>query len=247
VLDKTLKKYKNKISGVIQVGAHIGQEVDKFLKLGDIKIYLFEPQKEALLELKKFEKYSNVYIFDFGLGNKNENVEFFKSSNKVGVASSVLKPKLHLEYFPEYEFKIKENIEIRKFSTLKEIDANFLMLDVQGYELEVLKGFNDKLDKIDYIFTEISLEELFEENTLVNDLDAFLSSKNFQRVKTSITSNVPIGDAFYINKLKLNPTMSYYYYLKSYVKTSNQFLFFNRFKDMKKIIYRIKKKLKKYI
>ena len=247
MLDKTLKKYKNKISGVIQVGAHIGQEVDKFLKLGDINIYLFEPQKESLIELKKYEKYSNVSIFAYGLGNKNENVEFYISDNKVGVASSVLKPKLHLDYFPEYEFKKKEVIELKKFSKLKEIDANFLMLDVQGYELEVLKGFEDKIDKIDYIFTEVSLEEIYEGNTLVNDLDAFLSSKNFQRVKTSITSNIPMGDALYINNIKLNPIISYFYYIKSYIKITNQFLFFNRFKDRKKLMYTIKKKVKKYI
>ena len=101
MLDQVLKKYSNDVYGIIQVGAHIGQQVDTFLKLKNINIYLFEPQKEPLKILQKYNSYSNIYIYNFGLGNKNSTEKLFISNKKKGVSSSVLKPKLHKKYIPK--------------------------------------------------------------------------------------------------------------------------------------------------
>ena len=51
-LDKEFKKYNIFPKGFIQVGSHIGQEVNIFKKLNsEAKIYLFEPQKELFQKL----------------------------------------------------------------------------------------------------------------------------------------------------------------------------------------------------
>ena len=74
------------------------------------------------------------------------------------------------------------------------------MLDVQGYELEVLKGFDKRIEDIDFIYSEISIKEFYEGNTYDYDLDSYLFSKGFIRIKTFLYSNIPMGDAFYIEK-----------------------------------------------
>ena len=52
-LGQELKNYNIFPRGFIQVGAHIGQEVEIFKKLNkDAKIYLFEPQGELFEMLK---------------------------------------------------------------------------------------------------------------------------------------------------------------------------------------------------
>ena len=57
-----LEKFKNEINGIIHVGAHLGQEVDEYLKFNANKIYLFEPQIEIFNNLvKKMNNYKNVY------------------------------------------------------------------------------------------------------------------------------------------------------------------------------------------
>ena len=158
MLETILEKYKKDINGIIQVGAHIGQQVEIFLKLKNIDIHLFEPQKEPLEVLKKYKSYSNIFIHEFGLGNTNEKLILNISDKKKGVSSSILKPKLHSKYFPEVKFNDHEEIKVRKFSDLKNISGNFLMLDVQGYELEVLKGFENKIHNLDFIYSEISIK-----------------------------------------------------------------------------------------
>ena len=47
-------------------------------------------------------------------------------------------------------------------------------MDVQGYELEVLKGFGNYIKSVEYIFTEVNRDYLYEENVLINELDEFL-------------------------------------------------------------------------
>lgn len=244
MLDIVLKKFHKKINGIIQAGAHIGQEVDIFLKYSDSNIYLFEPNKEAFEILKKYAIEKNIFIYNFGLGNNNEKKTLFVSDNKNGVSSSVLEPKLHLKYFPEYKFSKKIDIDIKKFSDLKGIVGNFLMMDVQGYELEVLKGFEQKLNNIDYIFTEVSMVELYDGGVNINDLDDFLENKNFIRSHTSLVSNIPTGDAFYINTNLIGNQKYFFYKLKSRITKSSIFRMLNSFRDPKKLSYHLKNKLK---
>jgi hypothetical protein len=76
---------------------------------------------------------------------------------------------------------------------------NFLNVDVQGYELEVLKGFGDLLQGIDYVYAEVNTNYLYEGCALVGDLDEYLSNYGFTRVLTSMTVH-EWGDALYIKK-----------------------------------------------
>ena len=76
-------------------------------------------------------------------------------------------------------------------------DFNFINIDVQGYELEVLRGSENTLNNIDYVYTEINVEEVYENAPHVDELDKFLSTYGFSRVETDL-SGTTWGDAFYI-------------------------------------------------
>ena len=89
------------------------------------------------------------------------------------MSSSLYKPKEHLDYHPSVTFDGFEDIVIKQFSDLKIQNVNFLNIDTQGYELEVLKGFHN-LDEIKYIKTEVNRKELYENSPNVKDLDKYL-------------------------------------------------------------------------
>jgi FkbM family methyltransferase len=56
-----------------------------------------------------------------------------------------------------------------------------LVLDVQGAELDVLKGFNlSSFKNIDQITTEISTKEFYKNGVLFNDLNAFIVGLGFK-------------------------------------------------------------------
>ena len=92
-------------------------------------------------------------------------------------------------------------------------------MDVQGYELEVLKGF-ESLETIKYIKTEVNRKELYEENVLVKDLDKYLKEHSFVRVETIWHNRtIPWGDAFYIRRNEITKIMKLSSTLKNKIQS----------------------------
>jgi hypothetical protein len=81
-----------------------------------------------------------------------------------------------------------------------QIEYNFLNLDIQGAELKALKGMEDYLNKVDYIYTEVNKDYVYKNCALVEELDEYLKKFNLFRVETYWCENLQWGDAFYIRK-----------------------------------------------
>lgn len=58
-------------------------------------------------------------------------------------------------------------------------NPDLMKLDVQGYELEVLKGAPNALKSVSAIVMEVSLLELYEDNPLLQDVLSFMLRSNF--------------------------------------------------------------------
>jgi len=191
---------RHKIKNLAQIGAHFGQEIELFDKYEIKNIYLFEPTQKAISVLQNKILYkSNYQLFPIALGNKNMIHTIHLSDTNDGQSSSLLEPLLHKKVQPEIEFNNNTEIKVKKFSSLGLKDVNFLIMDVQGYELEVLKGFGNCINSVEYIFTEVNRDYLYEDNVLINELDEFLKKNGFIRIWTSWrTADMPWGDAFYV-------------------------------------------------
>jgi hypothetical protein len=74
---------------------------------------------------------------------------------------------------------------------------DFLTLDIQGAELEALKGMGRLISKVRWIFTEVNRREMYSGIPLVSDLDTFLSERGFSRVVT-LWNPAGWGDALYV-------------------------------------------------
>jgi FkbM family methyltransferase len=171
------------VRGVIHVGAHHGQEYqdyqDYFHK--DIIIYWFEPIRESYEKLvQNIGTCPNNYFYNLGLGSANSKKKIWKDSGNEGQSSSFLKPSKHLEIFPHITFEPHpEEIEIFRLDDLHIRNANVLVLDTQGYELEVLKGSSETLGFLDHIFCEVNSDEVYEGCPSLYDIDMFLQSHGF--------------------------------------------------------------------
>jgi FkbM family methyltransferase len=187
------------ISGVIHIGAHYGEEVPNYVNLGIDDIVLFEPLKNNFEVLKNNVSGLNANIVGnrVALGNKNQNVNMLLSSNNLE-SSSVLKPKIHLDLHPDVIFSGQELVEMKKLDDFLFKNYNFINMDVQGYEMEVLKGAEKTLENIDYLYCEVNRNEVYEGNAYIEEIDNYLSNYNMRRVETSWWYDGPWGDALYI-------------------------------------------------
>jgi FkbM family methyltransferase len=197
-----VKKYNMNISGIIHIGAHQGQEVREYVENGYQDIIMFEPLTEnfRVLEENLKDMNANITAHQVALGNEEKNVVMYLSDNGL-LSSSVLKPKVHLQLHPSVGFPTTEEVEMKRLDSFVEEtkNFNFINMDVQGYELEVLKGGMETLKHIDYVYCEVNRDELYEGNVFIEDLDKFLADYSMERVETDWAGTL-WGDALYIRK-----------------------------------------------
>lgn len=188
------------IKGIIHIGGHFGEELAEYVRTGIQNIVVFEPLESNFNVL--FENVNNLNANIIGhqvaLGPEEKEIEMFVSSNE-GLSSSVLKPKVHLTQYKDITFNQIEKVEMKTLDSYNYVDYNFINMDVQGYELEVLKGGSETLKHIDYVYCEVNRDEVYENNAYVEEIDEFLSSYNMERVETNWEGGT-WGDALYIRK-----------------------------------------------
>lgn len=233
-LKKIYKNYKLDIVGVIHIGAHLGQEYSTY---NDIKIKnmaFFEPQHDLFKKMsEKIPKSSNIKLYNMALGNSVEEKTMYVDSYNQA-SSSVLKPKIHLDQYPHIKFENQITINMEKLDNVIEFGKyNFINIDVQGFELEVFKGAKKTLKNIDYIYTEVNRDEVYQNCTKIKDLDQFLLNYNFIRVETNWAGKT-WGDAFYI-KIHESLKSKNKNQIKRLLKGKNEFnIFQTLFKKLKK-------------
>lgn len=204
-IDK-LKKYNMNINGVFHVGAHKLEEQNIYNYLNIQSVLWFEANPYIVKDIKnKNPEINNLYNLLLS-DVDDELVDFYITNN--GQSSSILKLKDHSHFYPSIivseTIKLK-TIKMKTFIEKNNInmnDFNFINLDVQGSELKVLKGFEEYIKFIDYIYTEINISELYEGCCLINHIDDFLKKYNFDRVETILT-NENWGDALYIKNKEI--------------------------------------------
>lgn len=197
------KTYNLNLKGAIHVGGHIGQEYQLYKKMNIQKMLFFEPTLESFKLLKENTLNDpNALLYNIALGNKTGKETMFIERSNGGNSNSILEPYIHTMQYPSITFNEKREIDIDKLDNIEFVrdEYNFLNLDVQGYELEVLKGAEKTLYSIDYIITEINRVHLYKNCALVSDLDFYLSAYNFKRVETNWAGDT-WGDAFYIKNI----------------------------------------------
>jgi FkbM family methyltransferase len=190
------------ITGIIQIGAHHGNEYDT-LKNVCSNILMFEPQKEVFKILNnKLASEKNVIIENLAVGSSKGKMKMYIEKANAGQSSSLLQPALHTVQYPGIVFTNTEEVDVitlNEYFLNKDYNFNLMTIDVQGYELEVLKGASDILSKVDYILCEVNRAELYFGCPMVDDIDSYLSKYNFKREHTS-WDGYTWGDAFYVRQ-----------------------------------------------
>jgi len=197
-------KYNIDPIGVIHGGAHEAEELPIYEEIGAKNRIWIEGNTEICEKLKlRLEiSHKNDLIFDELLWSKS-NITFKFNITNNGHSSSILKFGNHKQNHPDV-WNIK-SIE-KKSKTLDDVfvennlDINlydFINLDVQGVEIEVLKGFKNNLNKIKYVYTEVNISEVYKNCSKLHDMDLYLQKFGFKRCELLLTQG-EWGDAFYM-------------------------------------------------
>jgi len=199
-LHELVKKYNIKFKGILHVGAHECEEICDYCTYIAPNLILWIEALEDKVNLCK-SKYPNTFIENAVVSDKVEIVKFNRSNN--GQSSSILELGLHKEFHPQVWYTNSYEVETKMLKDIinkYDIEYNFLNLDIQGAELKALKGMEEYLPKVDYIYTEVNSDYVYENCCIITELDSYLEKFGLFRVETRWCQNYRWGDAFYIRK-----------------------------------------------
>ncbi len=204
ITKKYISTFLPKNAIIVEAGAHTGTDTLEMAMLWPTAtIYAFEPVPEIFEKLKKnTKKCNNVVCVPLALSNKNGFAEIFISSGFSDASSSLLKPKEHLNIYPNVQFKNSIQVQTITLSDwveknkIKKID--FLWLDLQGMEYDVLKESKKILLSVSAIFTEILLIESYFNSKKYSLLKKLLFQNNFIVEREEIFHERKEGNALFI-------------------------------------------------
>jgi FkbM family methyltransferase len=206
-----MKKLTLKPSVIVHAGSHEGQELEQYLDIEPELLIFIEADPETYLRLVNLvstHKQNTTKILCFNsliAGSDNIDISFYRYSNN-GESSSIYESTDLLKTTWSI-INLKETGEVLslKTKTLKtlfddldlKIGTNsLLVLDIQGAELEALKGTGQYLQQFEFIEVEVSTQQVYKDAPLFPKIDSFLSNHNFERI-----TEVPWhGDVIYRNK-----------------------------------------------
>jgi FkbM family methyltransferase len=170
------------MKGVIQVGANLAQEYEGWVAEGVENFIFFEPIAETYKKMCEIlPKKDNIKTFRLAIGNMTGAVMINLEKVHGGKSCSVLNPLVHLEQYPDIVFSGKEMCFIDKLDNI-EYDRSLydhLHIDVQGYEMEVLKGAVESLKSIKTVEVEVYRAELYEGCPMFMDVVEWLYEQGF--------------------------------------------------------------------
>jgi len=192
--------------GILHVGAHEMEEASDYTKYHIENIIWVEGNPELVESgLSKISNTEGQTLLH-GLVYSEDDIDIeFKITNN-SQSSSILDFGKHQDYHPHVSFVKSIQLKTTRIdSLLKKNNINpgqfdFVNLDIQGVELQALKGFGEYLDSVKYIYTEVNTGEVYINNDSIDQMDKFLGDLGFSRVETRITE-FEWGDAFYIKKI----------------------------------------------
>jgi FkbM family methyltransferase len=185
---------------VLDIGANIGQFHELFkLWYPFSYVYSIEASKDCEEYLKKITE--DYYI---GLLAKNEDEYDFHIIPHDPLCTGMSLYKENTEFWDEYSSPIKKTgITLDKLFDKEEFDL--IKIDVQGAEIDVMKGGKNLCQKAKGILLEISYTQYNTNSPLYDEVISYMKSINFKAVEvldTNKNEKAHQQDILFINQKK---------------------------------------------
>jgi FkbM family methyltransferase len=175
------------------------------------KFHVFEPvvenQNECLTNLYDYGVGDRAILHKCALGSRSGKANFYSSygqipdRNRIGSwnkSGSLLRPRLHILEFPWCRFK-DSSVRVERLDSEVCGDIDFAHIDVQGAEMDVLRGGERALMNCKAIWIEVANVELYKGQVLKYQLEMYLKSKDMKCMKDTCADG-KYGDMLWVRQ-----------------------------------------------
>jgi len=177
---------------IFDVGSHEGKLVKLMNNLYEnATIYCFEPNKSMNGKLKKVGK--NVKVYNYALGSRNEEKNFLINQiDLTNTLSKINKDSIYLKFknliinksIKDKNYKKIKVISLKHFCDTKKIKyIDFLKIDVEGFEYNVLLGAKHIIKNVKFIMLEIQKNNMYSGYSK-KKIEKILKKNKFKLVKS---------------------------------------------------------------
>ena len=198
IIDFLKKEKLNNIDTLIDVGSHHGETIILFNKNFKINnFFAFEPSPinyEILQKNVKKLKNKRIKIFNYALGNIDEEMQLNQSVESqsttllnINTKSNYFQRKKKIlslsnnEYFNK-SFQVKVETLKNFISKNKIANVEFLKIDTEGFDFNVILGLEDSIHEVKYIYFEHHFHDMFKKKYTLSYIHNYLKKKNFEKV-----------------------------------------------------------------
>ncbi len=191
------------VSGIIHVGANVGQERELYAR-HHLKVLWVEPIPAFFRQLcVNIAGYPGQTAVNCLITDKDDEEYIFNVASNNGESSSILEWAQHRDHRPDIDWVSHIPLRSKTLDTLIEcIDEpisaySALTIDTQGSELLVMKGAIKNLSKFTYIRTEATNFEAYVGCCRDKELTAYLDAFGFNLVMTDEIGDFGGGRKYY--------------------------------------------------
>jgi FkbM family methyltransferase len=176
---------RREIDTVVDVGANAGQFGARIRAAGYRgRIVSFEPLAEAYAGLAATTAGDPGWECRRVALGASPGRETLHVSRDLEASSILAMEERHVRHWPPSEYVGTETVEVARLddfaaSLVAEGRSLYLKLDVQGYEIEVLRGGEEVLGSVDLVEAELSLVPLYRDGPLYGEVIEHLARRGF--------------------------------------------------------------------
>jgi len=177
------------ISGIIQIGGHLGEEAPKhYTVVGDAMVWIEAQPDKAARCAENVAQYGHRAISALLWNVTGTRTKFNIARNSR--SSSIREPRLHIQHFGN-QVRVREQIDlttttyddlVKEHPYLGDGRYNHLIVDAQGAEFEVLCGIGpERMQQFVKLTVEVSNAEEYAGQAQQPAIDAFLWERGYTR------------------------------------------------------------------
>ncbi|WP_100753534.1 FkbM family methyltransferase [Vibrio salilacus] len=189
---------------IVEIGANFAQDAEflrQSFKLNEKDVFVFEPHPQIFQEIKNRYNFNN---YELAVSNTTGRARFNAidiQGNEYGNSGiSSLRDGLttNKKNFVDVDVEMIRMDDFLKENAINEID--FLKVDVEGMNYEVLEGFGEDLNKVKIIQTEGEYKQYWKGQKLYRDMEEYLTKRGFLLVDFKLSVDGVQSDSLWIQR-----------------------------------------------